>query len=63
MNQILIKIYLYAKYPYETKYQFLIKKKESIGVKYLNDSQDFTEHLYNMDDIYKSIEEYNTNKK
>ena len=25
------KIYLYTKGPYETKYQFLIKKRESIG--------------------------------
>ena len=27
------KIYLYAKYPYEDKYQFLIQKRESIGTK------------------------------
>ena len=31
------KIYLYAKDPYEDKYQFLIKKRESIGLKHFND--------------------------
>ena len=34
-------IYLYAKDPYEAKYQFLIKKTEGTGVKYFNDSKDF----------------------
>ena len=29
------KIYLYAKDPYEDKYQFLIKKRENIGLKHL----------------------------
>ena len=32
------KIYLYAKYPYEAKYQFLINKRESTGLKHLNNS-------------------------
>ena len=31
------KIYLYAKDPYEAKYQFLINKKESIGLKHFDD--------------------------
>ena len=30
------KIYLYAKDPYEAKYQFLIKKKERTGPKHFN---------------------------
>ena len=33
------KIYLYAKDPYKDKYQFLIKKRESIGLKHFNDMQ------------------------
>ena len=57
------KIYLYAKYPYEAKYQFLINKQESTGLKHFNDSKAFTEHSNDMDDIYKTIEEYNPNKK
>ena len=51
------KLDLCAKDPYEGKYQFLINKKESIGLRYLNDSKAFVEYLDNMDDIYKSIGE------
>ena len=57
------KIYLYAKDPYEAKYQFLINKRESTGLKHFNDSKAFIEYSNDMDDIYKSIEEYNPNKK
>ena len=57
------KIYLYAKDPYEAKYQLLINKRESTGLKYLNDSKAFIEYSNDMDDIYKNIEEYNPNKK
>ena len=57
------KIYLYANYPYEEKYQFLIDKRKSIGLKYFNYSKAFIEYSYNMDNIYKNIEEYYPNKK
>ena len=57
------KIYLYAKDPYEAKGQFLINKRESTDLKYLNDSKAFTEYLNNMDDISKNIEEKNPNEK
>ena len=57
------KIYLYAKDPYEAKYKLLIKKRESAGLKYLNDSKAFIEYLDDMDDTSKNIEEYNPNKK
>ena len=56
------KIYLYAKDPHEAKYQLLINKRESRGLKYLNDSKAFIEYSNDMD-IYKNIEEYNPNKK
>ena len=56
-------MYLYAKDPYETKYQLLINKRESTGLKYLNDSKAFIEYSNNMGDIYKNIEEYNPNEK
>ena len=59
----MIKIYLYTKDPYEVKYQFLINKRESTGLKHFNDSKAFTEFWNDMDDIYKNIEEYNPNKK
>ena len=35
------KIYLYAKDPYEAKYQFLINKRESTGLKQFNHSKAF----------------------
>ena len=56
MNQMLIR-YLYAKDPYEAKYQLLINKTESTGLKYLNDSKAFIEYSNDMDHIYKSTEE------
>ena len=37
------KIYLYTKDPYEAKYQFLINKRESTGLKHFNDQKAFIE--------------------
>ena len=56
------KIYLYAKDPYEDKYQFLIKKKESIGLKRFNDSKAFIEYSNDIHDVYKNIDHYNPDK-
>ena len=57
------KIYSYAKDLYEAKYKLLINKRESAGIKYLINSKAFIEYSYDMDDIYKNIENYNPNKK
>ena len=38
MNQIIDKIFSYAKDPFEAKYQLLINKKERTDINYLNDS-------------------------
>ena len=51
------KIYLYAKYPYEAKYQLLINKTESTGLKYLNDSEAFIEYSNDMDDIQMILDD------
>ena len=51
-------IYLYAKDPYETKYQFLINKKERMGLKHFNDSKAFIKHSNDMQDNYKNIDEH-----
>ena len=48
-------IYLYAKDGYNAKYK-LINKRESTGLKYLNDLKAFIEYTINMDGIYKNIE-------
>ena len=44
-------MYLYAKDPYEIKYQFLINKRESIGLKHPNHSKDFVEYSNSMQDV------------
>ena len=52
-NQLYIdKIYLYAKDPYEDKYQFLMNKRESIGLKHFNDPKAFIEYSNNMHEKY-----------
>ena len=56
------KIYLYAKYPYEDKYQFLINKRDSIGLKHFNDPKAFIEYSNDMYDVYKNIDHYNPDK-
>ena len=53
------KIYLYAKDPYEKKYQYLINKREEVGLDHFNDSKTFIEYSNDMRDVYKNIEDYN----
>ena len=57
------KIYWYTKDPYESIYQFLINKRESMLLKHFNDPKGFTEYSDNMEDVCKNIGEYNTGKK
>ena len=52
-------IYLYAKDPYEAKYQFLINKRENTGLKQSNDPKAFSEYSNDMQDVYKNIEKHN----
>ena len=47
----------------EAKYQFVIKKCEDVGTKHFNDSKAFIEYSNDLNDIYKNIEEYSTNKR
>ena len=48
-NQLDIdKIYLYAKDPYEEKYQFLNSKGESTRLKHFNDPETFIEYSNDM---------------
>ena len=56
------KIYLYAKVPYEAKHQFLINKRESVGINRLNDPKAFIEYSNDMDKAYKNIDNYNPDK-
>ena len=56
-------IYLYARYPYETKYQYLINKREKVGLNHFDDTKTFMEYSIDMQDVYKNIEDYNPIKK
>ena len=47
------KIYLYAKDPYEAKYQDLISKHEKVGLYHFNDPKAFVEYSNDMHDIIK----------
>ena len=54
-DSLIDKIYLYAKDLSESKYQFLIKIREDVGIKNLNDPSAFIE--YSMDDVYNKIDD------
>ena len=56
------KLYLYAKDPYVAKYQYLINKREVVGIDHFNDPKAFIEYSNDMCDIYKNIHEYNLDK-
>ena len=56
------KIYLYAKDPYEAKYQYLINKNEKVGLDHFDDHKAFIEYSNDMQDVYKNIEDYNPRK-
>ena len=56
------KIYLYAKDPYESKYQNLINKVEDVGINHFNDLKAFIDYSNDMHDVYKNIDCYNPDK-
>ena len=62
-NNIIDKIYLYAKDLEEPKYKFLIDKREKAGIKFNNDPNAFIEYSNSMDDILPNIEDYNKRRK
>ena len=53
---------MYARYLSEPKYQFLIKKPEDTGIKYLNNPNTFIVCSNTMDDVYKDIDNYNSKR-
>ena len=56
------KIYLYAKDPYEAKYQHLINILEKVGLKCFNDPKAFIEYSNDMHDVYKNVNDYDLDK-
>ena len=53
------KIYLYARDLSKPKYEYLIKKREDVGIKHVNNSNAFIECSSTMDDVYENIHDYN----
>ena len=51
-------IYIYTKDPYEPKHQYLINKREGVGINHFNDPKAFIEYSNDMNDVYKNIDEY-----
>ena len=56
------KIYLYAKDLHEPKYEYLINKREQVGIKNLNDPHAFIEYSDDMNDVLDDINSYNKNR-
>ena len=62
-NNIIDKIYLYAKDLEEPKYILLIDKREKSGINFNNDPTAFIEYFNSFDDILSNIEDYNKKRK
>ena len=54
------KIYLYAKDPYGSKYQYLINKR--VGINHFNDPKAFIKYSNHVHNVYKNINYYNLDK-
>ena len=54
------KLYLYAKYLSEPKYD---KNRENAGIKHVNNGNAFIECSNTVDDVYESINNYNPNRR
>ena len=57
------KIYLYSKDPQEIKYQYLVNKREKVGLKHYDIRKAFIEYSNDMQDVYKNDKEYNLERK
>ena len=57
------KIYLHAKDLSEPKDEYLIKNRENVGIKHINNSKAFIECSNAMDDVYRNIDNYNPRRR
>ena len=57
------KIYLHAKDLSKPKYEYLIKKREDVGIKHVNNPNAFIECSNNMSDVYENIHDYHSNRR
>ena len=63
IDNLIDKIYLNAKDLNELKHQFLIEKRENVGIKHLDDPKAFIEYSQCMDDVCNDINDYNPSRK
>ena len=56
------KKYLYAKDPYESKCQYLINKREGVGINHFNYPKAFIDYSKDMYHVSKNIDDYNPDK-
>ena len=54
---------MYARDLNEPKYQFLINKREDVGIKPANDPNAFIACSNTMDDVYENINDYDPSRK
>ena len=54
---------MYARDLNEPKYEYLIKKRENVGIKHLNNPNAFIECSNTMDDVYENIDDYNSSRR
>ena len=59
VNLLLI---LYAKDLYESEYQYLINKREGVGINHFNNLKAFIEYSNDMHDVYENIDDDNPDK-
>ena len=62
-HDVIDKIYLYTRDLNEPKYEYLIEKRENIGMKHLNDPNALIECSNIIDNIYENIDDYNPSRK
>ena len=58
-NDVIDKIYLYARDLSGPKYEYLIKKREDAGIKDVNNRNAFIVCSNTINDVYKDIDNYN----
>ena len=54
---------MYARDLNKPKYEYLIKKRKDVGIKYLNNLHAFIECSNIMDDVYENIDDYNSSRR
>ena len=54
---------MYARDLNEPKYEYLIKKREDVGIKHVNDPNAFIECSNTLDDVYENINNYNSSRR